>query len=762
MRHTRITAILIVGMVLIAWSVGLSHAEPLGTVFTYQGRLIDANSTADGLYDFQFKLYDANVVGTQKGSTISISEVDVIDGYFTVLLDFSSGVFDGNDRWLQIAVRPGDLNDPNVYTTLSPRQELTATPYAIYAKTADSISVGIDWIEIFNRPAGLDDGDQVGITSETDPVYVGSPAFGITWSNITNWNTAYGWGNHALAGYLKTEIDPTVLASVKDGITWTEVSSRPAGLDDGDQVGITSELDPQVGSNTTNYIPKWDGSALVSGTIYDNGNVGIGTTSPGNKLDVAGGGGNLTYGTDNTLTVKGNSQAIIAIDRGTTGHVGDLEFKTLGAKKWDVGMMGSDSDLRFYSWAGAGQTLFLDAVSGNVGIGTTGPQANIDISADVPRLRWTDSTTGGNDYSILADASEFLLRDETNGQYMGLFKNTEVQLMTGGTARLTIASNGNVGIGTASPIAKLEVKGNIKTEVIYETHMTKDWTPVESDSNWCSVAMSEDGIKQTAVVHGGQIYVSTDSGNTWIAKGSKRDWRSVAMSKDGTEQTAVVAVGQIYVSTNSGNTWIAKESDRGWWSVAMSADGTKQTAVVFDGQVYVSTNSGNTWIAKESDRDWSSVAMSADGTKQTAVVYGGQIYIYGSCIGVGIGTTSPVGKLDVNGSIYQRGFVLHADYVFEPGYKLESIDEHSEFMWQKKHLPAMPKIQKDENGQEIVEIGARSRGVVEELEKAHIYIEQLNKENKELRAKLTTLDVRLNAMESLVAKLSLQQEGGIK
>jgi hypothetical protein len=128
---------------------------------------------------------------------------------------------------------------------------------------------------------------------------------------------------------------------------------------------------------------------------------------------------------------------------------------------------------------------------------------------------------------------------------------------------------------------------------------------------------------------------------------------------------------------------------------------------------------------------------------------------------VGIGTTNPTGKLDVNGSIYQRGGVLHADYVFEPDYKLETIEEHSDFMWQKKHLPAMPKMQKDENGREIVEIGARSKGVVEELEKAHIYIEQLNKENKELRANLATLKARLDAMDSQMTKLSLNHEGGI-
>jgi hypothetical protein len=129
---------------------------------------------------------------------------------------------------------------------------------------------------------------------------------------------------------------------------------------------------------------------------------------------------------------------------------------------------------------------------------------------------------------------------------------------------------------------------------------------------------------------------------------------------------------------------------------------------------------------------------------------------------VGIRTNNPQGTLDVNGPIYQRGVSLHADYVFEPGYKLESIEQHSEYMWQDKHLPAVPKAKVGDDGQEIIEIGAHQRGIVEELEKAHIYIEQLNKENKELQTKVAGLDARLNAMESLVAKSSPRQERWVK
>jgi N-acetylneuraminic acid mutarotase len=105
----------------------VAEAAPVGTGFTYQGRLIDANSAADGEYDLQFGLYDSNSDGNQVGGDIDVNDVDVIDGYFTVELDFG-GVFDGEARWLAIGVRAGESS--GAFTLLSPRQELTATPYA--------------------------------------------------------------------------------------------------------------------------------------------------------------------------------------------------------------------------------------------------------------------------------------------------------------------------------------------------------------------------------------------------------------------------------------------------------------------------------------------------------------------------------------------------------------------------------------------------------------------------------------------------------
>ncbi|MDM8566804.1 hypothetical protein QUF74_14270, partial [Candidatus Halobeggiatoa sp. HSG11] len=120
---------------------------------------------------------------------------------------------------------------------------------------------------------------------------------------------------------------------------------------------------------------------------------------------------------------------------------------------------------------------------------------------------------------------------------------------------------------------------------------------------------------------------------------------------------------------------------------------------------------------------------------------------------VGIGTVpNASAMLDVNGAIYQRGTSLHADYVFESDYKLTSIEEHAAYMWQEKHLPAVPKARKDKNGNDILEVGSHRKGMLEELEKAHVYIEQLNSQFKVQRVQIKTLQA-----ENALLKAKLEQ-----
>jgi hypothetical protein len=101
----------------------------LGTAFTYQGRLDDDGGAANGTYDFEFKLYDAASGGSQVDSTVTQGDVAVTDGLFTTELDFGSGAFTGDARWLEIGVRAG--TSTGAYTTLTPRQPLRPAPYAL-------------------------------------------------------------------------------------------------------------------------------------------------------------------------------------------------------------------------------------------------------------------------------------------------------------------------------------------------------------------------------------------------------------------------------------------------------------------------------------------------------------------------------------------------------------------------------------------------------------------------------------------------------
>ncbi|MEI6075922.1 MAG: FG-GAP-like repeat-containing protein [Verrucomicrobiota bacterium] len=116
----------------------LTNALAQGTPFTYQGRLNDASGPVTGLFNFQFGLYDDALSGSPQGTgTVVCTNTPVTNGLFTVTLDFGWGVFDGNARWLELAVQPaGGTN----FTTLAPRQALMPAPMAQYAAKAGSAS----------------------------------------------------------------------------------------------------------------------------------------------------------------------------------------------------------------------------------------------------------------------------------------------------------------------------------------------------------------------------------------------------------------------------------------------------------------------------------------------------------------------------------------------------------------------------------------------------------------------------------------------
>jgi len=112
----------------------------MDSAFSYQARLDDGGSPANGTYDLRFFLYDAEAGGSQVGSTLYADDILVSNGLFSAYLDFGPGIFDGDPLWLEVAVRPGASVD--AYTPLFPRQAIMPSPYSLHAGTIEIAAIG--------------------------------------------------------------------------------------------------------------------------------------------------------------------------------------------------------------------------------------------------------------------------------------------------------------------------------------------------------------------------------------------------------------------------------------------------------------------------------------------------------------------------------------------------------------------------------------------------------------------------------------------
>jgi hypothetical protein len=340
MNHTRIFKILTAffAAVFCFGPVGLVNtamAGPAGTAFTYQGRLMDGESWADGLYEFEFKLFDLASGGTQVNGTYSLRSVEVADGYFTVQLDFGGVAFDGDARWLEIGVRPVDTTDP--FTTLSPRQEVTPSPYALYAEKAGADN---DWQtsgdDMYSIPSG-----NVGIGTSSPLSRLSAGGNGFVNTGVYGNGSDYGvYGNSSTYGVFGRGSYSGVHGRDDDSGSFGRLGHNTYGV---------------YGSGTV-----YGGYFLGEG--YFSGNVGIGTTSPEAKLGIASPSSGAALGV-------GRASGQPSIKARSDADGGWLIMDSTGSGKAGV---------NYYHNA----DVILAKGGGNVGIGTSNIPAGVSLAVD--------------------------------------------------------------------------------------------------------------------------------------------------------------------------------------------------------------------------------------------------------------------------------------------------------------------------------------------------------------------------------------------
>ena len=551
-------------------------ADPLGSAFTYQGRLDAGGSPANGNYDLQFAVFDASTGGSQLGSSLTNAATVVSNGLFTVTLDFGAGVFTGASRWLAIGVR---TNGGDAFVPLSPRQPILPVPYALMANSTSNL--------VGTLPASQ--------LSGTLP----SSQLAGTYSAAVTFSAASGSFSGSFSGNGAGLTNLTMPAANLTGIV--PLAHMPAGVLTNNQSGVSlSGSFSGNGAGLTNLPGRLTWQVVAGASQQAQPNAGyiassatlVTITLPaspaiGDIVRVAG------AGAGGWRIAQNAGQSVLAANLGVFGATW---IPRANALNWRCVASSADGT-KLVAGVDGGQ-LYTSTDSG----ANWTPRASVaqwySVASSSDGTKLVTGLNNGQIFTSTDSGANWTPRD-SNRQWYSIASSSD------GTKLVAVALNGQIYTSTTSGTS---------------------WTPRDSVRQWYSVASSSDGTKLVAVVLGGQIYTSIDSGLTWTPRDTGRNWSSVASSADGTRLVAVVNGGQIYTSGDSGLTWAPRDTAQSWYSVASSTDGGKLVAVVNGGQIYTSTDAGGTWVPRDTSRPWFSVASSADGSKVVAVVYSGQIY----------------------------------------------------------------------------------------------------------------------------------------
>ncbi len=334
----------------------------------------------------------------------------------------------------------------------------------------------------------------------------------------------------------------------------------------------------------------------------------------------------------------------------------------------------------------------------------------IRLKSENPRLRFEDTSAileyPNSDWQLIANESEnggldkFSIEDQTAA--------TIPFTVEGGAPSDTIygQSDGDVGIGTNDPSARLHlVDGDTpRFRIEQDTSLgfsSRIWDILGNEQNLAvsRIGTSGEGLTIETGAPNNSVHVAAGG---YVGFGTDSPTRPIHIEANDSVHVA-------FEHTASDNLWHAgAESDA--FIVSVADSGGDELEIEETGDIYF-----------------------RHGSQQLAMLDGS-------------GNLSVTGQVTTGGTGCGGG----CDAVFQPGYELETIAEHAAFMWANSYLPAVGPTVENGASWSLTEM---TGGMLNELEKAHIYIEQLNDKLRDKRSKILDLKQRLARLEVLTTDM---------
>lgn len=337
-----------------------------GTAFTYQGRLNDSNAAANGIYDLTFTLFATNTGGTAIAGPVTNSATSVSNGLFATTIDFGSGVFTGTSNWLEIAAQ---TNGGSGFTTLTPRQQLTPAPYAIFAGAAN----GVNGLTVLQTTSGA-------------PNIIGGASVNYVSSNVVGATIAGGGATNFGISHLKDTNSVTGDFGTVGGGAQNTAAAINATVSGGTH-NTASGQDSTVGGGDENTASG--NFSVVSG--------GFGNTASGLDSLVGGGANNLASNQFATVT---GGQLNVASNQYATVSGGNHNIAS-GIASFAAGAHAQALHDGSFVWADNTTGNFASTVSNQFSVRATG---GIRLAGDVQidtSAYHNLSLTGGNSLGFL-------------------------------------------------------------------------------------------------------------------------------------------------------------------------------------------------------------------------------------------------------------------------------------------------------------------------------------------------------------------------